>query len=200
MKLKSTLTSFMVAAFLVLIHSCSSDDTAPKQQFVINGETITLKGANLYLTGGSNCCNDHDYRDYFITDGEFVSGSGWSKSDYTNATYYLAVELAVPAANGFEPGEFPIYYSFSSAPAESNISYIWYENAANDETYFDCESPETSEHESVVVSGGFDDGETMTVKFTGKLRVYYYDGMNWVDEELTGKVYFKGEVNDVRPI
>jgi hypothetical protein len=42
-----------------------------------------------------------------------------------------------------------------------------------------------------------DDGDNMTVKFNGTLSYYHLVGEDWVDESITGKFYFKGEVDDV---
>jgi len=137
-----------------------------------------------------------------ISDGTLELGaSGWSLDDYTNATYFIAVELAVPGDAGHGPGEFPQYYNWSDPDAaETNMSYIYFETGEGN-SYVECYSPDESDfvdHSPVIVTGGFDDGDTMTMKFSGGLVIYYYDGANWVYDEVETKLYFKGEVSDIR--
>lgn len=201
MKVKSIFRSALALAFLILI-SCGDESSSPKRQFVINGQTVTLKGANIYLTGEYECCGGMEYREYFISDGEYTNGgggNGWSIEDYTDATYLIAVQLAILSEDDFEAGEFPLYNSFADALTDlSSASYVYFESAADDNTYFECDTPSGSDHEPVVVSGGMDDGDTMTLTFNGTLEIEYYDGENWVEDEMTGKISFKGEVDDRR--
>jgi hypothetical protein len=202
-KINSLFALGLLSASLMLLNSCSKDESAPKLQFVFNGETLTLKGAHLYLTHNGNCCNDHDYRYYFISDGVYTNADGtdgWSIEDYTDATYFIGVELGVPGGEDFSKGAFPQHYSWNNLGEEdNNASNIYFENADIGENYIKYQSPEEDDS-PIVIGGGFDDGETMTLKFNGTLTLYHYDGENWVYEDVTGKFFFKGEVNDERPI
>jgi hypothetical protein len=198
---KRILTSTLVIAVLAFT-ACSDDDSSPKKQFSFDGETVTLKGANLYLTYDGNAGNGtHLYRDYFISDGTYTNADGndgWSMEDYENATYFLAIELATPLEDEIGPGEFPQWSNWTGV--ETNISYIYYESGdGEDEVEYYTDS-DTEDNSPVIVSGGVEDGDTMTLKFSGKLKYYFFDGTNWVEETVSGKFYFKGEVKDEREI
>jgi hypothetical protein len=191
---KSKLFTLSIIAVTLLLNSCSKSDESPKLQFTFNGETITLKGANLYLENESTYLN-RTYRDYFITDGVAVGDGGWSLSSYTGATYYLAIELASPVDGELVKGSFSQHYNWSNADGELPISYIYLER--DNDFYY--QSPENNTDTSpVIVSGGLNDGEKMTLKFSGTLTYEHYNGENWVEESVSGKFYFSGVVKDVR--
>ena len=110
------------------------------------------------------------------------------------------VELAVLSGSDFEAGEHPLYYSLSEAfTDESNASYIYYRSIVDNETSFYCDTPSETTHPSVVVKGGLDDGDKMTMKFSGDLEIEYFDGANWVEEEMAGSFYLTGTVIDEQP-
>lgn len=187
----------------VALFSGCSDDNELKEQITLNGEKFSLKDANIYLAEESTYA-DHLYRDYFITDGTYTNANGsdgWSIGAYDNATFYLAIELAVPEGETIGAGKYPQLYNWSNSGADDNISYIYLETAAEDETYVEIYTGEDVVDDSpVVVSGGVDDGETMTLKFDGKVIYYYYNGTNWVEEEKRITIAFKGKVSDVRDV
>jgi len=187
--------SVMLVASLFLLNSCG-DDESPSLQFkTSDGQTINLKGAKLFLAREDDS-NNHKYRDYFISDGELAEGEdGWSLSSFTGATYYFAIELAVPAENDFASGDFPQLSNWGDAEDDANISYIYLEN--EDESYYSTDSEE--DQSLVKVSGGFDDGDKMTLKFKGKLSYYYYDNeLGSIEEEQTIEFYYSGRVVDKR--
>jgi hypothetical protein len=125
---------------------------------------------------------------------------GWSLEDYDDATYYLAIELAVPLEHEVEAGEYPQYNNWSLPENDENMSYIYLESGEGND-YFEYYTEDIDEnHEPVVVTGGVDDGDKMTVKFSGRLTYYYYNGTNWVENSVSGKFYFSGRVQDMRPI
>ncbi len=196
MKLKSLLMYGLIVT-MGLLSSCK-DDESPKLQFVFDGETISLTGANLYLTRQSTYDN-RTYRDYFISDGTYTNADandGWSLDDYDGATYYLAIELASVVAGDLTVGEFPSYSNWGLPEDNSTISYIYLESGTgNDEIQYYSDD---EDHLPVTVSGGLEDGDKMTLKFNGKLTYYYYDGANWVENSVTGKFYYSGTVNDER--
>lgn len=190
MKLKSMLSLSMLAVSAFFLNGCS-DDESPTLRFKgADGEIITLKGANLYLMDEEDN-DDLIYRDYFISDGELTgTESGWYLENYSGGTYFLAIELAVPIENDFAPGDYPQRSSLEEAEAGSNTSYIRLKREDGSKySSLDNLAP-------VKVSGGFDDGDKMTIKFKGKL---IYDPVSGSEEEVTTEFYYSGRVQDVRP-
>jgi hypothetical protein len=186
MNVKKMLAGVFAVA-IVLLSACGDDEKpSPKNQFDFEGDAVLLKGANLYLMYEGEDGSGHIYRDYFITDGTYSEGSGWSIGSYTNATYLIAVEVGVPADEELSPGSYPLYGSFSDAPETSNISWVSFENET--EYYY----TDVTGGDPVVISGNFDDGDTMTISLKGSLE---YDNN---DESVEGRLYFKGEVQDLR--
>ena len=200
MRLRLLFTTGLLLVSLVLFNSCSKDEAAPKLQFVFDGETISLTGANLYLTTESTFENRAN-REYFISDGTYTNAddnNGWSLGDYDGATYYLAVELVSGVAGDLTVGEFPSYYNWDLPADNSTISYIYLESGIGND-YFEYDTDYLGEdHSPDVVSGGLEDGDKMTLKFNGTLTYYYFDGTNWVENSVTGKFYYSGTVNDER--
>lgn len=191
MKMKKALTAFL-ALIVVLLSACGDDEKAtPKAQFDFGDDEVSLKDANLYLLSEDQDGNGHIYRDYFITDGVYGEGSGWSMSDYTGATYLIAVQVGVPTTEEIlTANNYPLYYSFSSAPENSNIGWFSFDSET---TYY--ETPDgLMDGDPIVLSGHFDDGDMMTIKFNGTLQ-WYGDAPT---EEISGTFYFRGTVQDVR--
>lgn len=180
-------------ATLMLAGACGGDDDKPKdpkEQFTFGEEAVDLSDANLFLEY-EGTYNGHLYRDYYITDGD---------ADGTGATYYFELELAVPEDESITSGDYPAFYNWSLPSADSKISYL-YAEGGDDEEYVEFDLLEDSDgSEEVKISGGVNDGEAMTVKFTGTMSYYHYDTetLEWVTENVTAKIYFKGEVDDVR--
>jgi hypothetical protein len=195
MNMKRTLISTLTLGAL-LLGACGDDDKAsPKEQFKFSGETIALKEANVFLVD-DDTFNEEDgaYREYIITDGE-ASGNG--------ATFYIEVELGNPVDEVLETGKYPVYDNWDDAPEGSNIGYVYYENEEDGNDYVEIYPSDNADGDDFVeVSGGLEDGETMTIKFNGKLTYYHYDTETeeWVDEEIDSKIYFKGEVDDVSSV
>jgi hypothetical protein len=195
---KLNIASLLSLVITLFIGACSSDSEAPKEQFNGIGETVSLKTAHLYLVGESDYSNgngDFIYRDYFLTDGTFSSGDGWDLEDYTNATYYVAVQVIIPADDAFEAGSYASTNSFSTLGAADKGVYFYVEG--EDGNYYESTSGESTAN--FTISGGLNDEETMTVKFSGGLSHWILDG-NWVETEFTGKIFVKAQVEDVRPL
>lgn len=199
---KLFMSAFILAA--LILNSCS-DDESPKLQFVAGDKTISLKGANLYLTYEGSYDN-RTYRDYFITDGTFTNGdgnNGWSLDDYEGATYYLAFEIASVVEGELDKGEFPNYSNWDLPADNSRISYLYFESGTGT-NYIEIYPEYNGDYEGetpLEVSGGIDDGQKMTIKFKGgSLEYYYYDGANWVEETVTADLYFSGKVKDERAL
>ncbi len=184
----------MLAITMLLLSACGDDEKAtPKSQFAFLGDPVSLKDANLYLAYEDN--NDgygHMYREYFITDGTYDGGDAWDVGDYIDATYVIAIQLGAPAENELTRGNYPLYESFSEAAETSNISWISFDS--NNAYYFTPES--AGGEESIQLSGGFDDGERMTIMYNGPLEYSSDD----TDDDIEGKLYFRGKVQDVRSL
>lgn len=195
MNIKRMLASMLVVAVILFSACGDDDDSGPKNEFKFEGEdAVSLKDANLYLVYEGEDGSGHLYRDYFITDGTFEDGSGWSFSDYTDATYILAVELGVPVEEDeLSDGEYPLFSSFSAASETSRVSWVSFETT--DDVYFEIPNG-TMGGDEIEISGDFDDGDKMTIKFSGTLT--NYTDVEEVDAD--GKIYFKGDVEDVRTI
>lgn len=178
------------AVIVLLLSACGDDEkSSPKQQFTFEDGTISLKDVNLFLTDDEFYDGETgNYREYIITDGD-ANGTG--------ATFYIEVELGNEADEVLVAGTYPQYENWSEAPDNSNVSYIYSEIGDGDDYMELYPTDDANGDDDVVISGGMEDGETMTLKFNGTLMLYYFDGANWVDKEVTGKFYFKGEVDDV---
>jgi hypothetical protein len=186
----------VLAFAVVLLSACGDDEkAAPKSQFSFEGEdAFTLKDANLYLVYEGNDGSGHIYRDYIVTNGTYVEGNGWSFDDYTSATYIMAVELGVPAEEEeLSDGNYPLYSSFSDAAESSNVSWVSFETTGD--VYYEIHDDAMGEQE-IEISGDYDDGDSMTIKFNGTLTNYTPED----EVSAEGKFYFKGKVEDVRSI
>lgn len=190
MKMKRMMMSILVLT-LVLLSACGDDEKTPNNQFNFS-EKILLKGANLYLAQ-QNEGDRHVYRTYFITNGVYEGGNGWSFESYSNATFIFALQAGTPlSTKKLQAGSYPLSHWFDEAPETENVSWVSFES--NDIYY---ETPyEIQGGDPVILSGGFDDGKTMTIRFTGTLRKYLHDSEQYTP--ISGNFYFKGKVQDVR--
>lgn len=180
---------------LVLTFNSCKDDEKPAMKFSFDGNSISLSGANLYLQYSNNAYNNHDYRQYYITDGTYNGGARYLVSSYDGATYLMEIDLAVPGGTSFTTGDYP-QANWNALELNQLASYIYLESGVENE-YISLES--IADDAPVKVSGGFEDGEKMTLKFTGTLYYEYYNGTNWVVDEITGNFNFTGTVQDERP-
>lgn len=185
MNLKRTLTGTLAIATL-LLGACGDDEKAsPKEEFTFGGETISLKDGLLYLDYNGTYNGTHIYRDYLITNAD--------------ETYYILFELAVPNGEEIGSGEYPAFSDWDEPSETSNIAYIEAEGG-EDEEYVELYTPGDADgSDEIVVSGGVDDGDTMTVKFKGTLTFYHFDEeeQDWIEENVSGKFYIKAKVEDI---
>lgn len=189
-----TLTIF--AAFILLLPACSDDDsTPPTKEFSFGENTLALKEANLYLTYEDEY-EEHTYLEYTITDGTYSD----EEDDIIDYTYEIYVYLAVPVDNDFAAGEYPQWYPEDWAEAsDDNVSYTDGWTILNNEVAWFWTDEEENEHAPVVVSGGFEEGETITLEFEGNLTYGYYDdNEDWIEETVSSSLYFKGDIVDIR--
>ncbi len=197
MKLNKFLFILLFGVVVLTTNSCN-DDESPKLVFVTAEGTYELKGAKLYLSNSDTYTNDNgtvDYRDYFITDGTFAGGglNPWSLSDYTDASFYIAFELAVPQDEEFSPGQYPIIYDWGTAP-NAKFSYFYMQLEGSE--YFD--TPSSGSLPTLTVGGGFDDGETLSFKFKGRVTYGIFVDGTWETSTEEATFFFKGKVEDKR--
>jgi hypothetical protein len=196
MNLKRILSSLLVlTAFL--LGACGDDDKPSiKEQFSFEDESFTLKDANAFLTYDGTFDGRLE-KDYLFTDGTY----DLEDDEFTNATYFIEVYLTTTEEEDeFKKGKYPQWYFWEDAPATSRIGYVEAYSALDDLTYFSFETQEDEEDgDPVEISGGFDDGETITVKFSGDLEYYHYDATEeeWIAETVSGKFTVKGEIEDI---
>jgi hypothetical protein len=198
MKLKKFLIYGLLLA-MVAGSSCSNDESGTsKAQFSFDGETISLQGANLYLTYDGEV-DEHIYRSYFISDGTYTNGDGnegHTFGDYENATYFLQIILAVPEENQFETGNYPQLNDWDNADDNSNFSYIsLLTNEGDTEYYTDDTNNDDSPAE---ITGGVNGGEEMNIKFSGKLTVFKVEDGGFSEKTVSGKFSFSGTVQEKR--
>jgi hypothetical protein len=195
-----TLYAFMLGSF-ALFTGCS-DDEKPKEQLKFEGVSLNLKNAKIYLASQSDY-DGHLYRDYFITDGTYTNANGsdgWNYDDYEGATYIIAVELGAPVGEELTPGDFKQFGWFGEATETETLGYLYYFPNVEGNTYVEIYSDSEIEMSPIKVTGGFDDGESMTIKHDGDLMYYYYNGTNWVEEPAPAKLSVTAKVIDAREV
>jgi hypothetical protein len=204
--MKRKLLTYACVIATALFSSCSEDggEKKPSLQFVFEGETITLAGAGLYLTGSGSVINGtHKYRNYFISDGEYTNGGGMTGSsldDYEGETFFLRITLAIPNGEEFGEGEHIQLNNADIAGATQKICSVLFESGEGNNQIQYYTHDDIEDASPVIVSGGADDGDKMTLTLDGKLLYYYHNGTNWVEKTVTGTFYFTGTVQDERVI
>lgn len=184
---KRILVSALVIATLLLTACGDDDKPAKKEQFSFADTTFTLTDGKIYLDDFGTYNETHVYQDYFIT----------NEGDGVDAPYYISFELAVPIGEEIGAGKYPAFWDWDLPSETSNISYL-YAEGGEDEGEFELDLLEDADgSDDLVVSGGVEEGETMTVSFKGTLSYYHFDGEDWVTENITGQIYFKGKVEDI---
>lgn len=192
--MKNFLSSTLFLAFSILILiSCKDDDAEPKLEFQTDNKTISLKEAKLYLRvqGGYEGAVNYTYRDYMISDGELLPDkNGFSLDHYSNATYFIALEVASANPNLPMAGEYTLHRFWDNVTDGSNLSYIF--AGFEDKT---VDTPDSGTKSPIIIIGGLEPGQTMTIEFDGEIA--YRSGSG----ELTpfeGKLNFTGTVIDKR--
>lgn len=189
---------YAVVVFSAGVQSCN-DDESTKLQFTFDGSgeevSFSLEGANIYLTENGENNDALNYNFYAISDGTYKNGDGSSLSHYDNATYCFMINLAYSKTTGMTSGEFPTR-DMSDLTSTGNGSYIRIRKE-NDQTNLSSDDGDDS---PVIVTGGVNNGEKMTLKFKGALT-YLHDcneSGECIRENGTGEFHFTGIVQDVR--
>lgn len=190
--------AFLVFGCAVIISGCQDDEKPAVPQIKIGENRYSLKGANLYLRieGSYEGAVDYTYRDYLISDGELIEGeNGWSRDDYTNATYFIAFELASAEPTVPNVGQFPLHRFWDDVTDGSNLSYFFAEfDGRTYDTY------ETDVHPAIEVTGSGEPNEKMTIQFSGEIAHRYVDNSTEtvVFDPYDTKLTFSGTVIDKR--
>lgn len=194
MNFKKILTIALIVG-IALCNSCNSDEKGPKFYFTSDGETISLNEANLFLVDMQYVGDSHLMVDYLITDGtidNFPIEQSWSLSNLENASYFILVRLASPGDGSLEAGNYPLHPSWYITASESNFSDV-YASVGDEQNYVMYYSNEgDEEHAPTIVTGEMGDGDTMSLRYNGKLNI---NG----EIIVSCKFYYQGVVADVRP-
>jgi hypothetical protein len=191
---------YAFALSVVFIASCSSDDgdkkdkEEPSQILSVDDLKMSLENANVYLSS-EGTYGPAPYRKYLITNGEYVSGYGYSFDDYEGATFFILMEFANMQAETFSPGNFPVYYDWvSELDPEPNYAYVYFSSLTSDGEISYSNQDSIGNHEPVVISGGVDPGDVITFKFSGKLS----NNEEEDGEGSNGSFHYSGTVIDAR--
>jgi hypothetical protein len=190
----TALITYLIFTFcLASLSGCKDEEEEPLLRFQTDDKSYSLKDAKLYLKleGAYEGAVNYTYRDYIISDGDLMEGqNGWSMDDYTNATYFIAFELASADPNLIAAGDFPLHRFWDNVTDGSNLSYFF---GGFDELAID--TPNSNPTTSIVVTGGTEPGDKMTIKFSGKIA---YRSEAGVLTPFDGKLDFVGTVIDKR--
>lgn len=186
----------VVVLIVTFAFSCDDDEKKLESEPVFklkdNSLSYSLEGSNLLLMQ-SGVEGDFNYFNYMITDGEHIEGeSGHELNDYTNATYLIIVSLG--ARESFSAAN---YIQSNSWGSESGDFYSYlYVGTTQEQSLFTG----SGHSNPIKISGGFGDGETMKIKFTGELMYSYYDQSTEKVVNTTADVvlFFEGTVDDRR--
>ncbi|MBN8653406.1 MAG: hypothetical protein J0L67_18405 [Cytophagales bacterium] len=190
----AALITYLLFTFcLASLSGCKDEDEGPLLRFQTDNKSYSLKDAKLYLKfeGSYEGAVNYTYRDYLISDGDLIeSESGWSLDHYTNATYLIAIELAIEQPNLPGTGEFPLHRFWDDVTDGSNLSYFFARFDGNT-----IDTPATNPAPIIIIKGGAEPDDKMSIQFSGKIAYRSQEG------DLTsfdGKLDFTGTVIDKR--
>jgi hypothetical protein len=191
--MKKFLPALLVVFSVFLLSGCKDEETGPLLQFQTDNKTISLKDAKLYLRieGQYEGAVDYTYRDYLISDGELLPDkNGFSLDHYTNATYFIAFELAIAEPDPYTTGSYTLHRFWDNVTDGSNLSYFF--AGFEDKT---VDTPDSGTKSPIIIKGGLEPGQTMTIAFDGELA--YRSGSGTLTS-FEGKLNFTSIVIDKR--
>lgn len=200
--MKRLLGNLIIALFLVFSFSCSEDDKAKEEEitghvFTLRNQKVSysLEGSNLFLLQ-EDVAGDFVYRNYVISDGEYIEGEGGDLlEDYTNATFLIYFQLST--SESFSPADYIQHASWISE-SEGYYGYLFTKSGSgNSEISF---YTGTGDRSPMKISGGFEDGETMRMEFRGEVMYSRFNpsngGFMGTAEDVV--LLFEGTVDDRR--
>lgn len=182
----------------VIFSGCQDDEKPALPRIKIGENKYSLEDAKLYLRieGSYEGAVNYTYRDYLISDGDLIDGeNGWSLNDYTNATYFIAFELASSEPTVPGVGSFPLHRFWDDVTDGSNLSYFFAEFEGM--TY---DTHDTDLHPAMVITGGAEPGKKMRIRFSGEIAHRYLisSGETAVFDPYDSELFFTGTVIDKR--
>lgn len=134
------------------------------------------------------------FREYVITDGTYNETTG-----FTAQTYYATVFLLWPNEEDLGPGEFPLFADLTDGSETEKMAFLELSSGEN-VAFYNLKVPENVVRGNpVVIAGGVEDGDRMTLTFSGTLSYFHLEGQTPVTEDVSGKLHFEGEVINIRP-
>lgn len=194
MNIKRILSVIAVIGIMALA-ACGDDDKPLRERFSFDDKTLSVKDARVYLVYDGTF-GDRMMRYYLATDGEYDTEEG----EFMNATYFVEIDLLTAEdADDFTKGDYEAWDDWNDAAAATKIGYVDAYAAMDDDNYFNLYTADDAAGEDEIkVSGGFDDGETITFKYSGDLDHYYQnDNDEWVTETVSGNFTIKGEIEEI---
>lgn len=182
-----------VVLFVTFTFSCSDEKESPKLVFKFkdNTKSIDLKRSNFFLLREDEQ-GDFVYRNYAISDGEYIEGeTGDELNEYTNATYLIFIQLAV--RESFSPA---YYFQSTSWSTQVGDFYSYLYATSRDESSLFTDADDSP----IKISGGFNDGDKMKLQFTGELNYSRLDQSsgNVINSDEEVVFYFEGIIDDRR--
>ena len=188
---------FGIILFAAFTFSCGEDEknslpSEPVLKLTDNTVSYSLEKSNLLLLE-EGVEGDFNYRNYVITDGEYIDGRGGHElGDYTNASYFIIISLGTRESFSNEN-----YIQSNSWDSESGdfLSYL-YMSSIDDLSIYTG----NNDHRAIKISGGFDDGEIMKIEFKGELMYTRFDpsAETIVNTAENAILFFEGTVDDKR--
>ena len=118
-------------------------------------------------------------------------GGGISSDNFTDATYLIVIETAIPYSEEFEGGEFPQLYTWSGQIGSTDKA-SWFQVETNIDDNYEISYTDVLDGDAITIDGDMDINDSMTIK------INVDDLYNEVDDtdNASLKLTFKGTVLD----
>jgi hypothetical protein len=199
-KFKRDVNASLLVFIIVILSGCKDDEAVqPVRKLTAADQTYSLKNAKVYLRAESETegVPKFLYRTYLITDGEIVSGGGFSETNYENETFFIVIQLGIPEGGEWSTGEFLQYRNWGDAPNDANVSFFTSLFMGELDEYYRTHDTENT---PLLVKGGIDPGDKVSFTFTGKFgfeRLETTSGL-WIVTSENSTLSFTGKIIDKR--